>query len=214
MIIDGGLGGLAAAWAASACQPGSAGDPVLLACTSNSPHARARRAAVKRQVEATGAKRVVELLLPEGADRLLVNEPTTDAAARRILSHLLLDGCLEALRLDVAEVIWPVHSRAASEAELRVEVIADACDRSLLIGQLATLDAPRTGPGSNGVRLETPYADLTDLQLAELLVDLGAPVTAAWWCEGNGDRQCASCATCLRWAATLKKAAGRTIIGS
>jgi hypothetical protein len=166
-----------------------------------------------KQVALCGSPQVVELCLPDSCPDLLVNEPPGDAAGRRVLSHLLLDACAEVMKLGISRLVWPIHSGAASEADLRTDVLADACDRSLLAGQLASLDAPRTGPGSRGVRIETPYADLTDRQMAEIVIDLGAPVAACWWCETSAERACAACRSCVRWSNAWKRAGARLPVG-
>lgn len=209
ILIDGGPGGLAAAWAASACQDGGAGRPVFLLCIPRSQPARL--AAARKLISLAGVTHVVELHVPE-TPRFSINSPTAEAGARQVLSHILLEACAEAMKLDVSRLIWPVHSGAATEADLRTDMIADICDRSVLASQLASLDAPRTGPGSRGVRIETPYADLTDMQVAELIVDFGAPLAACWWCDAaDGSRGCATCSACRRWNAALKAAGARAI---
>ncbi len=217
VLIDGGLGGLAAAWAASACQSGGAGQPVLVICVPGGGRFRSRQRVAERLVNVCGVKKAVQLHLPETCAELLVNEPPTDPDVRRALSHLLLDACIQAMKLDIQRIVWPVHSGAASESDLRTEAIADACDRSLLVSQLASLDAPRTGPGSRGVRIETPYADLTDGQLAELAIDLGVPLNSCSWCEsddGSAGAPCGNaCTACRRWAAALKRAGARVPVG-
>lgn len=192
------MGGLAAAWAASACQ-GAGTHPVLILCVP--PGHPARERAAEKLVSLCGVQRAVQLRLPETCGSLRINEPATDPDIRLALSHLLLDACRQAMKLDVQRIIWPLHSGAATEADLRTEPIADACDRALLVSQLASLDAPRTGPGSKGVRIETPYADFTDVQLAELVLDLGAPVSGCWWCDTEGASACGECASCRRWEA-------------
>jgi hypothetical protein len=150
----------------------------------------------------------VELRLP--AHLAPVNEPGTARAHPQAISHVLLDACAESMRLDAVRLVWPVHSGAATETDLRTDAIADICDRSLLVAQLATLDAPRTGPGSRGVQIETPYADLTDIQLAEILVDMGAPLSACTTCESAGaGSECGSCGSCRRWSAALRAAGAR-----
>lgn len=214
VLIDGGPGGLAAAWAASACQSGGAGQPVLMICIPPGPRRQTRQKAAEKLVEVCGVKKAVQLQLPESCGSLLINEPVPDADTRRVITHLLLDACTQAMKADIQHLVWPIHSAAPSEAELRTESIADACDRSLLAGQLASLDAPRTGPGSRGVRIETPYADFTDLQLAELIMDLSAPLAACAWCEQEGDRSCGGkCDQCRRWVQAFKRVGLRVPVG-
>jgi hypothetical protein len=213
VLIDGGPGGLAAAWAASACQSGGGGQPVLMLCIPPGSTGLARQKAAEKLVDVCAIKKAIQLHLPD-AGPIFINEPAPDADARRVVSHLLLDACTQALKADIQRLIWPIHSAAPSESELRTDTIADACDRSLLAGQLASLDAPRTGPGSRGVCIETPYADFTDLQLAELIVDMSAPRAACAWCEQESDRSCGGkCGRCRRWAQAFKRVGSRLLIG-
>lgn len=218
VIVDGGPAGLAAAWAASVFPAPGAAQTLLISVLpasdvegSGNP-GNPRRKAIATLAGLCNARRVVELVVPPNAGRLYVNE-IVSGPARSVLTHMLLESCAEAMGADVSRVLWPVVPGAATDAELRTEVIADCCDRSLLVGQLASLDAPRTGPGSRGVRVETPYADVTDRQLAELLLDLGAPLAACWWCEGRSERACGSCAACARWSAALHRAGARVPAG-
>ncbi|HZW08487.1 MAG TPA: hypothetical protein VFF69_01160 [Phycisphaerales bacterium] len=83
-----------------------------------------------------------------------------------------------------ARVVWPVHHHhddVSIAADLdRIE--ADI-DRAQLIGRLALLD----GPGARPVKFETPLVDLTDTQLADLVVDLAVPVQLCWWWGPGGE---------------------------
>jgi hypothetical protein len=52
-------------------------------------------------------------------------------------------------------------------------------NRSLLVSQLVTL---AMGPAEQRqVRVRAPYADLTDRQVADLAIDMDAPIWTCWW---------------------------------
>ena len=124
----------------------------------------ARRKAVERQCAALD----LELIEPTGADT-----PPADAPAGERATRLLVCAVFAAMRRDASRVTWPVHFFDGTDVDL--DGVADAVDRALLVTRLVALD---TQPG---VRVEVPYADFTDRQLAELAVDLGAPIRTCWW---------------------------------
>ena len=81
-------------------------------------------------------------------------------------------------------VIWPVICDGSIDAMFEVT------ERATLVTRLAWLDPPgeegefqRSGgeEAAGSVRVETPFADLTAEQIAEMASDLDAPVQAAWW---------------------------------
>ncbi len=82
-------------------------------------------------------------------------------------------------------VIWPEHpGRTADETAIDLERAASIIDRALLVEQLGALDRPT---GSPRIAIETPHADLSDRQLAELAADLSVPVKTLWWWGGQSD---------------------------
>ena len=82
-------------------------------------------------------------------------------------------------------VIWPEHpGRTADETAIDLERAASIIDRALLVEQLGALDRPA---GSPRIVIETPHADLSDRQLAELAADLSVPVKTLWWWGGQSD---------------------------
>ncbi|MEZ6317647.1 MAG: hypothetical protein R3B49_02670 [Phycisphaerales bacterium] len=87
-------------------------------------------------------------------------------------------------------VIWPVLAdRLPGSDTPDLASVARAIDRALLAGRLASLDLDRgewTASGVPEVRIETPFADLTDAQLADLSRDLEVPAETCWWWGGDG----------------------------
>lgn len=82
-------------------------------------------------------------------------------------------------------VIWAVQGGGdGPESPAPVESIARSLDRALLAGRLVSLEAEDAGLPE--VVIETPLVDLTDAQLAELAMDLSAPVETCWWWGTGG----------------------------
>ncbi len=119
-------------------------------------------------------------------------------------SRLLMDACTDAATHGRTEVVWPVQFTAAARGsgEIDLDLVSRAADRALLVTRLMTLDSGAHGVPS--LHVETPFVDLTDRQVADLAVDLAAPVaTCWWWGEGAGDEAASSRA---RWTAALRAA--------
>jgi hypothetical protein len=129
-------------------------------------------------------------------------------------SAMLLGAVLEALSCGRSRVLWPIHLGDADD----LARVADACDRAMLLAELASIDVRR-----GSVAIETPYVDYTDRQIVELALDLGMPLSAAWWCEvdgphvegenaaGGGGRPpqpCGRCPSCVRWHAAITAVRG------
>ena len=120
-------------------------------------------------------------------------------------TRVLMDACTDTATQGRTEVVWPVQFTAGGRGTggLDLDLVSRASDRALLVTRLMTLDA-----GSHGVpslRVETPFVDLTDRQVADLAVDLAVPVSSCWWWEGaeTGDEAGALRA---RWTAALRAA--------
>jgi len=132
--------------------------------------------------------------------------------SRALLETLELLAGLEVARsLGCRRVIWPVQYHA-DQARLpgQLDRIADAVDRALLVSRLGLLD---NGGGDNGgrdteVTIETPLVDLTDRQVADLVVDLDAPAYLCWWWRRLGEPEAESAASLERraWLAALDDA--------
>lgn len=130
-----------------------------------------------------------------------------DGLSGPAISRMLLAAAEEAVRGGVSRIIWPIHLGGTGGAGSLgdVDQIAAAFDRALLVSRLAGLDA-----GPEGLTIETPYLDMSDEQIADLIADCDAPVEAAWWCqaaESNpGRKVCGGCVPCRRWAAAFRAA--------
>lgn len=62
-----------------------------------------------------------------------------------------------------------------------VEALARELDRTLLVSRLVTLDAAEHGVAV--FEVQAPLMDLSDVQVAEMALDLDVPIWRAWWWE-------------------------------
>jgi hypothetical protein len=121
-----------------------------------------------------------------------------------------------------AEAFDPEKTRGTDELP-SVEGLARELDRTLLVSRLVTLDAAEHGAGV--FEVQTPLMDLSDVQVAELALDLDVPIWRAWWWEAVAgkrakdaalsdraiacrDRWCAALGS-LGWSADAEMAAAR-----
>lgn len=104
-----------------------------------------------------------------------------------------------------------------------VEALARELDRTLLVSRLVTLDASEHGVAL--FEVQAPLMDLSDVQVAELALDLDVPIWRSWWWEVTqgkrtkdpalGDRASAcrarwcSALESLGWSAEAEAAAAR-----
>lgn len=86
------------------------------------------------------------------------------------VSRLLMLACGHAAATGADTVVWP----AVCGADL--EALAEVSDRARLVGRLWTLDSSGRTPS-----VRTPLADLTAREVADLALDLDAPLEALWW---------------------------------
>lgn len=96
-------------------------------------------------------------------------------------SLALINAAYAAVRLGCDRVIYPVHACIGESIDL--DRMAAIADRAVLAARLCSLDA--RGHHTPGIRIETPYVDLTDLQLADLFLDADLSPQALWWWGGS-----------------------------
>lgn len=95
--------------------------------------------------------------------------------------RLVVEASLEASAQGAGVLTWPVCLGEGSSAEEPLDRISQATDLALLASRLVSLEA-----GGVGLVVETPLVDLTDRQVAELALDIDAPIeTCAWWGREN-----------------------------
>jgi hypothetical protein len=206
IINDGSLAGLVACWAegvvrpAANRKPGAAQTaPMAWFPMDDRPARERRREAIGRQVELCSLAGFSERMVMR-FDVPLHAAVHEGAARGGKQSAKLFSAAVEAISLGMSRVIWPIHAGAARDVD--IDALADVCDRALLVGQLVGLDAPRSAD-SAALRIETPYADLTDAQVMDLALDMDVPLHAAWWCLNEDPQPCGQCAACMRWREAL-----------
>jgi len=174
VLSDGSLPGLLACAAARegatvASAEGSSGEiatPAVFAFAAGSAPTASQRGAVMRHAEAYSLE-----VIGESA------APGMDAAAGEAETLGLMAAAHAGVRRGCLGVTWPATGAAGDSLDL--DRIAAITDRAFLVGRLVAMDA--AAAGAAGLRLETPYADLTDRQVAELAMDMDVPVAACWW---------------------------------
>lgn len=158
--------------------------------SSGGPGSKSRTDAVKRRADLLGL--ASPIIRPARA----TEQPSTPNDPPSETTALLLDAGREALHLGINRVIWPIH------LGIDLDTMERELDRARLVERLLNLDAPASA-GSEAIRIETPFLDLSDEQIATLAADLDAPLDAAWWCQKDGPAPCGRCGSCRRWEAVL-----------
>jgi hypothetical protein len=169
VAADGGIAGLLALSVAADRRPGSG-------TVAGVALARSQADTSIRAVEAQTALLGIPLLPP-----IVVDLDDIEGELRR-----LIDASFLAVREHIEVLVDPRHG---GPDHSRVVRIADA-------GVYASRLASLTG---RPIRVETPYADLSDRQLADLAVDMDLPVWLCDWAlDPSPERD--------RWVAVLKEA--------
>jgi hypothetical protein len=143
----------------------------LGAVVFNAPAARART--IARQCELFAAT-----LLELEPLHLSESMPGPDREV-----HELIHAVRFAARQGFERVLWPASGALGDYLDL--DRIAAITDRALLVGRLVALDAREHKTPS--IRVETPYADFTDRQIADLIADMELPLETCWWWSVAGD---------------------------
>lgn len=121
-----------------------------------------------------------------------------EVAASDPVPELLLSAGRLGAKLGVRRVVWPAHAGAAVDPEgVDIARASRIVESALLAERLLSLEEPRAP------LIETPYADLSDLQIAELAVDMGLIPGAVWWSRRRTDDEIR---TADRWRAAFAAA--------
>jgi hypothetical protein len=108
--------------------------------------------------------------------------PQADDGEREAIE--LLGAALLAARLGCERVIWP--ATAGTSDSVVLDRLAQINDRALVTARLASI-ASSTATAS-GIVIDTPFAELSDRQVADLAMDIAAPMeTCWWWARQSGD---------------------------
>jgi hypothetical protein len=125
----------------------------------------------------------------EVLDGLTASEPIPD---------LLLSAGRFGATLGVRRVVWPLHAGAGGDIEaVDIALASRIIESALLAERLLALEEPRAP------LIETPFADLSDGQVAELAVDMGLIPGAVWWTRRRSDLEVRAAE---RWGAAFAAA--------
>ncbi len=189
VMVDGGLGSLVAcasareaylAWANSPLrEPGEARaprtvGPMALLCAPHGPS--------HDEKLASAASIARSCLLESATLPGVIETPEMRDGERQ--THLLVRALHHAASLGRDTLVWPVTFGAGAGGGVDLDSLSRAVDRSLLVARLVGIDTAEHGRPM--VRIETPYADFDDRQVAELAADLGVPVRLCWWQSASG----------------------------
>jgi hypothetical protein len=159
---------------------------------------RKRKACAEALAHARGAEFVVSEVVGRRGDEAMGLHPqgmveVWDQQLSEI--RILLDAAITAKRMGCTRVLspWvvgPDHAR-----------VSRALEQSLLIVEL--IEPQRE---SAELLIDLPVVERSDVELIELALDLGAPLTSFWPCAHGSDEPCGSCAECRRWIAAFDDA--------
>lgn len=171
VVSDGGLVSLIACVAAKERVLASTPDashllPVIWASITPGPTSRARAHAIEAQATTLG----LEVVIPSSDAA-----NTTNSAGERATRELM-DAAFAAVSRGCGSLV--LSDRHADGDMVDLSSVAATIDRAMLVSRLVSLDMP-TDAGS--FEIESPYVDLSDRQVAELAIDLGAPIQLCWW---------------------------------
>ncbi len=96
-------------------------------------------------------------------------------------------------------IVWPASAGIGGEVD--IGRAAAILDRSTLCGRVVAIDS--AAHGCPGIHIETPYADLSDTQIADLALDLAVPLEACWWWDEGGEPNAAAGLARERWMPRL-----------
>ncbi len=88
---------------------------------------------------------------------------------------LMLAAASEAVGERCTRLIWPVQCGD----DLRA--MSAVAEKASLINRLLEIELHTIAGGSTELTIETPFADLSKTQVAELALDLDAPAHVCWW---------------------------------
>ncbi len=142
---------------------------------SHGGNTRGARRAIEQQAEVFRASQIVDL-------------PHHDGSTNDMLPavHSLFAAVNLAAAHDIDTLVWPL------QCDCDLDTISRATEITILVSQLAEL------AGAAAPSIQTPMVELTNQQMIELGVNLGAPWEASWSCDLPVDAHCGACDGCRR----------------
>ncbi len=159
--------------------------PVVWTPVFVGPTGAARLRAVERMCEFLGLRLVRGTTEIDGSPERVPGLPEGDraeeSAAQLMLgedtSRMLLAAGFEAGRTGCETALWPIQFSLG--AEIVLGLVSQAVDRALLVSRLVSIDLGESG--AVPVTIEPAYADFSDAQVADLVMDMDAPIELCWW---------------------------------
>jgi hypothetical protein len=120
------------------------------------------------------------------------------------LSALLVGAAAAGAEAGCSAAVWPVSAGEKNTGAEALARISAAVERAACITRLVGIDHP-------GFELMAPYADLSDRQLADLVLDMDLPIWTCWWyaAEARDPASVLAEGQRERWAAMLASAGWR-----
>ncbi len=164
-----------------------------------------RRSAVMEQAAIYAIDEVIEFPLGEVYEVLGAGETNEQFPTVRVdgglavgaWSKILVLAAESAVALGCRQIVWPIHLGDGG-----FEVQAQATELYGVLGHLFDL----AGMGEQGLRIEMPFVDLTDVRLIDLAARGDAAIRACWWCVHGVNEPCGGCDGCRRWERGFKDA--------
>lgn len=204
ILTDGGLSGALACFIEGVCRPaakvmggkaspsGPSSAVCLILPAHLEPQREARLSAARRAAHLAHMGEVIEIgPVPFSDDPSLKEHGIGESA-------LLMAAGSHAIRLGLSRMVWPVQvggtgvGAAHDPAGPVLNQIADAFDRALVCARLLSIDSP-----TDGLAIQTPFVDFTDVQLADLAADVDLPMHAVYFDAGEDSQR--------RWSAAFTR---------
>ncbi len=91
-------------------------------------------------------------------------------------------------------IVWPVRCGPDAEAVARQLEMAQHLSRACAIAR-----------EQEPLSIDTPMIDLDEVQVLDMIFDMGAPLGAAWPCENGRPTACGACQACSKWREAAKR---------
>lgn len=101
--------------------------------------------------------------------------PQADEHERECIE--LFGAALLAARLGCESIVWP--ATAGTSDSVNIDRLASINDRALVAARFASITSQSAT--ATGIVIDTPFAELSDQQLADLALDAGVPLQTCWW---------------------------------
>lgn len=154
---------------------------------------------ISRQMQVMGAETYV-VGSPLNHSISQTDMPQSDSAspiARTLESCAVLMASAAARAHGCHRVLWPAN--AADQAD----DLSALCQQAVLLQHLANQGLHENTARSQLIEIDIPFADCTDLQIADLAIRSGVSLDHVYWCVRQSGTACRECAACQRWSVAL-----------